>query len=37
LNEAELPAQGIVMQHLHRLAEAENCTIKQLADVLRDA
>jgi HD-like signal output (HDOD) protein len=38
LNEAELPALAIVVQDLHRLAQAENSSVKQLADVLlRDA
>ena len=38
LNEAELPALAAVVQDLHRLAQHEKSSVKQLADVLlRDA
>ncbi|WP_439888485.1 HDOD domain-containing protein [Pseudomonas sp. MBLB4123] len=38
LNEAELPALAAVVQDLHRLAQEETSSVKQLADVLlRDA
>jgi HD-like signal output (HDOD) protein len=38
INEAELPALAAVVQDLHRLAQEEKSSVKQLADVLlRDA